>query len=123
MDFFTSSSNSIRYPRFPERYCETAEGAISSILDASTCDMPQRTSSAAIAARIAGNTSHTIFWQGDSMTHNRIVFYYIFRGEYGSYNCEWVAAADIGWLTSALPCTCPGNEKNNQTTREHIWYP
>ena len=54
MDLFTSFSNSIRYPRFPERYWETADGAISSIRDASTWDTPHFTSSTAIAARIAG---------------------------------------------------------------------
>ena len=48
-------------PRFPDRYCDTAEGAISSIRAASTWETPHLTSSTAIAARIAGRTSQTIF--------------------------------------------------------------
>jgi len=54
MVFFTSSPNSIRYPRLPERYCDTADGAISSIRAAPTWETPHLTSSTAIAARIAG---------------------------------------------------------------------
>lgn len=60
----TLSENTIRYPRFPERYCDTAEGAMFRIVATIFCESPHLTISPAIAARIAGSESHTIVSHG-----------------------------------------------------------
>jgi hypothetical protein len=64
MAFETSSEKTILYPRFPERYCDTAEGAMPRILATIFWERPHLTISTAIAARIAGSVFQTIVSQG-----------------------------------------------------------